>query len=170
VLLLRGLLAKELVDPLRRLVERELQAMEWMDAEGRALVPTPGYDDRAFVALQQRVVGHRCFDRLRRCSALLARIEEVLGCAPEVYRGDLVRFMGAQGKPTPPHQDHHFTKSETAWTVWAPLGPCSPEQGGLALWFGSHGRGPRPHLTERDGDIRVDDQLAVWSVGFIRER
>ena len=167
-LLLRGLVPTDVVHQLAEVVFEQLRSMGWVDSAGAALVPTPAYDDPAFITLQQCAASSPSFDALRRCPEVMSVMATLIGDGVEAMRGDIVRFSAADGPFTPPHQDHNYLpRAGSLWTLWLPLHECPLDRGPLAVWLGSHRRGPLDHVASQGCDMSVVAPDAEWSAAHL---
>jgi ectoine hydroxylase-related dioxygenase (phytanoyl-CoA dioxygenase family) len=171
-LALRGIPGPEAVAPLRALIEDVAESLDLLqptsvdrDAPlvkpGAALTGT-GYDDRRWLALQERVLADPVFAAVGDRIELLAVLEALFDAPVLTRRGDICRIAlpGAPHLTTPPHQDHWYTGGTTnLWTVWIALTDLPLELGPLAVLPGSHVRGLLPHAGQGAGQqgIQVPD-------------
>lgn len=162
--LLRGIPGPEAVAPLRRLVQDVAASLGLLlpQRAGRhaplvrpgAGLSGSGYDDRRWLALQERVLVHPHFAAVGDHARLLNALEGLCGGPVLTRRGDICRIAlpGAHHLTTPPHQDHWYTGGTTnLWTVWIPLTDMPLDLGPLAVLPGSHLRGLLPHHGEGAG-------------------
>jgi ectoine hydroxylase-related dioxygenase (phytanoyl-CoA dioxygenase family) len=170
-LCLRGLVAREAVEALRRRVLAICEAAGWL-AGGDVAAPgarVEAYDDPRMLAFQRDVLGLGEVAALRADPALAAVVAAVCGAPVEPTLGDVPRvaFPGAPDLTTPPHQDANYVRDEPdLWTVWIPLGDCPVERGVLALVPGSHRGGLLPHPpagVATEGAAVPGD--SVWAAG-----
>ena len=171
-LLLRAMPGPEAVTPLRGLVQEVAESLGLLLSNrvsraapvvrpGAALTGT-GYDDRRWLALQERVLADARFAAVGDDPGLLAVLEALFGGPVLTRRGDICRLAlpRALHLTTPPHQDHWYTGGTTnLWTVWIPLTETPLELGPLAVLPGSHLSGLWPHLGQGAGrqGVQVTD-------------
>ncbi len=174
-LFFRGLVPKEPVLDLRRVVLDYANRAGWLDtgAPINEAQATPGkrigyYQDPEWVDLQVHVQNgpemwalgealaiHRVLNTVENRSSYLC-LSTANTCRVFSPHPDMA---------TQPHQDAYYVRTiGDFWTVWIPLGNCPPELGPLALLAGSHHGGLREHSGQGivDGGIKVPDD-AVWS-------
>jgi ectoine hydroxylase-related dioxygenase (phytanoyl-CoA dioxygenase family) len=173
-LALRGIPGPEAVAPLRVLIMDVAESLGLLRARrvgraaplarsGAALTGT-GYDDRRWLALQERVLADSLFTAVGDRAELLTVLEAVFGGPVLTRRGDICRIAlpAASHLTTPPHQDHWYTGGSTnLWTVWISLTETPLELGPLAVLPGSHMSGLLPHSGQgagRQGVGITDDE------------
>ena len=148
--LFRGLIPREEVLQLRRLILRMYQARGWLlpgtDPEEGIVDPSineiesyasNGADQRAY----QDVYRMKQFHQLAHHPAIVGLCEEIFGEPVFVHPRNIARLMAPHREtaPTPPHQDFIYVQGTRAtYTCWIPLGDCPRELGGLSLMRGTH--------------------------------
>jgi ectoine hydroxylase-related dioxygenase (phytanoyl-CoA dioxygenase family) len=171
-LMLRGIPGSEAVAPLRALVQEVAESFGLVRSTrvgraaplvgpGAALTGT-GYDDRRWLALQERVLADPRFGAVGDCAELLTVLEALFGGPALTRLGDICRLAlpRAPHLTTPPHQDHWYTGGTTnLWTVWIPLTDTPLDLGPLAVLPGSHVSGLFPHAGHGAGrqGVRLTD-------------
>jgi len=172
-LFVRGLVPRDCVTHLRRLILEHAQRVSWLDPiapieQGRARcgVRVGDYQAADWMALQ--------------ASAQTSAELWDVGDAPAVHRVLTTTFdrpsflyLGMNTcrvvSPHPelaarPHQDAHYVPTLGDFvTVWVPLGDCPIRLGPLAVWPGSHRSGLRPHhgVGIIHGGVEIDEE-ALW--------
>ena len=136
------------------------------------------WDAPEFAELQVEVQMLPLFAQVRDDPRLLQAAARLLGGPARAQQGDVCRvlFPDAPEFSTPPHQDQYFFKrTDEFWGAWVPLGPCSRQQGSLAVVSGSRRWGVLPHPESicqipsdrprwREFDFRAGDVLFVHSL------
>ncbi len=135
---------------------------------GLAWRPTM-YEDPRWIRLQQTLTLTQEFRALGDAPALLAVLRSLCGGEVTTRVGDICRIAlpHAPEHATRPHQDAWYVPGPpNLWTAWFPLHPCAPDEGGLAVWSGSH-QGPlRPHHETDPGKLGCAvPPDAVWTTG-----
>ena len=136
------------------------QVNDWLDAQGMldaagqarhgARWRGDGFDDPRWIALQQHVFGAAAAATLIADATLGRFLRALLGDDLVSRRGDICRVAWPAGRhhTTRPHQDGAYMPTAAGpkpWTVWIPLRPCRPDDGGLGLWPDSFGGGLLDH-------------------------
>jgi hypothetical protein len=125
--------------------------------------------DPRYYTVYQRVISLELFNRLAHARPLLDTMRTLLGHEDVIPRpARLARLIFPQPGvgATPPHQDFpHEQGTPEAYTAWVPLGAVPRQQGGLAVWPGSHRHGVFDHgFVPGVGGlgIRVEELDASW--------
>ena len=178
-LLLRQLLPKEVVAPIRESVLKAAHAQGLITHHGSVTIdlnvmPTwEGYADPRWIAVQQVVLATEEAQALPAHPALVDLMEALYQGPVMTHRGDICRLgmpdRYAPKHTTPPHQDHYYLGGSTdLWTAWTPLADCPLSLGPLAVWSGSHRGGYKAHAGEGEGQQRVDlDAEVSWTSGAL---
>ena len=148
--LFRGLVPKDEVLELRRLILRMFDARGWLlpgtDPEEGIVSPSidevesyasNGADKRAY----QDVYRMKEFHQLAHHPAIVGLCEKIFGEPAFVHPRNIARLMAPhrEAAPTPPHQDYIYIQgTRTTYTCWLPLGDCPRNLGGLSLMRGTH--------------------------------
>ncbi len=148
--LFRGLVPKDEVLELRRLILRMFDARGWLlpgtDPEEGIVSPSidevesyasNGADKRAY----QDVYRMKEFHQLAHHPAIVGLCEKIFGEPAFVHPRNIARLMAPhrEAAPTPPHQDYIYIQgTRTTYTCWLPLGDCPRDLGGLSLMRGTH--------------------------------
>ncbi len=148
--LFRGLIPRDEVLELRRLILRMFEARGWIlpgtDPEEGIVDPSidevesyasNGADKRAY----QDVYRMKEFHQLAHHPAIVGLCEKIFGESVFVHPRNIARLMAPhrEAAPTPPHQDYIYIQgTRTTYTCWLPLGDCPRELGGLSLMRGTH--------------------------------
>ena len=148
--LFRGLVPKDEVLELRRLILRMFDARGWLlpgtDPEEGIVSPSidevesyasNGADKRAY----QDVYRMKEFHQLAHHPAIVGLCEKIFGEPTFVHPRNIARLMAPhrEAAPTPPHQDYIYIQgTRTTYTCWLPLGDCPRDLGGLSLMRGTH--------------------------------
>ena len=161
--LLRGWLDPSLTADLWAEVRSMAEEFAWIDGRRRALVPSPAYDDPAFIELQRRCFLSSAHAAVRTAPEMLRLARLLIGEDFCTHRGDLVRFAAPGSPPTPPHQDSVYTReSKRLWAVWTPLHPVPLSMGPLAVVPGSHRLGRLPHTGSPLPQVH-DTEAMAWA-------
>jgi ectoine hydroxylase-related dioxygenase (phytanoyl-CoA dioxygenase family) len=177
-LALRGIPGPEAVAPLRRVIHDVAESLGLLQPPGTnggaALVKSgaaltgTGYDDRRWLALQERVLSDPRFAAVGDHDQLLTVLEALFDGPVLTRRGDICRLAmpDALHQTTPPHQDHWYTGGTTnLWTVWIALTEIPLALGPLAVLPGSHVKGLLPHDGQGAGrqgvQVIEDEQFAA---------
>ncbi|MGC5033401.1 phytanoyl-CoA dioxygenase family protein [Micromonospora sp. DT229] len=173
-LFLKGLLPTAEVAAVRADILRLCAEADWL-AEGGAgdgvvdVTASCQPPDPRYYAVYQRVISLESFNRLAHATPLLDMMKTLLGHDDVIPRpARLARLIFPQPDvgATPPHQDYpHEQGTPEAYTAWVPLGKVPRQQGGLAVWPGSHRHGVFDHgFVPGVGGlgIRVDGLGASW--------
>ena len=101
----------------------------------------------------------------------------LLDIARKLLQGEVLAHPRRIGRVTfpnnvvatvPPHQDYYYIRGAVeTYTCWVPLGACSMQLGGLAVWPGSHRRGYLDHNVHSPGavggcGIAIDEPEIEW--------
>ena len=148
--LFRGLIPKDEVLELRRLILRMFEARGWIlpgtDPEEGIVDPSidevesyasNGADKRAY----QDVYRMKEFHKLAHHPGIVGLCEKIFGEPVFVHPRNIARLMAPhrEAPPTPPHQDYIYIQgTRTTYTCWLPLGDCPRDLGGLSLMRGTH--------------------------------
>lgn len=153
-LFFRGLLDAERVDALRRQVLERIAALGWLRDGTDPAEQRPGPTARPEMADDywdgyRAIQGLHAFHALAHEAALVAMTETLVGEEVLVHPRKIARVSYPFGMtPTPPHQDYRYIQGTVdAFTVWAPLGDCPGDLGGLEVLRGSQDRGLLPTIT-----------------------
>ena len=166
--LLRGLLPRERVLAVRRVIIGMMQTEGWLEScdplRARPEMPLqgkPGYMD-----LYRRVLHHPEFAALAHAPELLAAMGEALGGAVQVHKRIIARLAPPHQPPTQPHQDWHYIRgTDATLTAWIPLGDCPRTVGGLAVLPGTQRLGYRAHVRSTGAGgmgVPCDDLDGSW--------
>jgi ectoine hydroxylase-related dioxygenase (phytanoyl-CoA dioxygenase family) len=183
------LLSREMLAPLRALIDAALRARGWIassdvlssdastSAEPLAGVTQPALklgraDDARWFAFLAEVLPSDACRSLAEEPALLEVVRDILGAEIELHVGTVCRIVspGDPALSTPPHQDAAYVKEpEYVWTAWIPLVSCPREMGPLAVWAGSNRGGLRPHGPVEPGGTDLGKAMVpadvVWTTG-----
>jgi Phytanoyl-CoA dioxygenase (PhyH) len=126
--------------------------------------------DPRYYEVFNKIISLESFNRLAHCAQLEAVTSALFNDPGDVIArpGRLLRLIFPQPDigATPPHQDFpHEQGTVDAFTSWIPFGDVPLEQGGLAVWPGSHRLGVLDHgFVPGVGGlgIRTDTMAPAW--------
>ncbi|MEU1762953.1 phytanoyl-CoA dioxygenase family protein [Micromonospora sp. NPDC005652] len=153
-LFLKGLLPAAEVTAARADILRLCAEAGWLDEDGADdgvvdVTASCQPPDPRYYAVYQRVISLESYNRLAHAQPLLDTVTMLLGHDDVIPRpARLARLIFPQPDvgATPPHQDYpHEQGTPEAYTAWIPIGRVSRQQGGLAMWPGSHRHGVFDH-------------------------
>ena len=174
-----GLLPPALLDPVRAEARAWFERQRWVEpdpgnpsrlrAVPGARLSGRGFDDPAWVELQQRLTRSAPFRALVECEPILSVLEAVLGepAAAATANHCWLKLPGSPEHPTRPHQDSFYLPGcPRLWTVWIPLAHTPLDVGPIGVVPGSHLRGDWPHIDAMTGiDVPRDVGWATSEVG-----
>lgn len=163
-LFFRGLLDADRVDDVRRRVLDRIAAHGWLRDDTDPDDQRPGYvarpeTDPTYWDGYRAVQGLQPFHDLAHDAALVDMAATLVDDQVVVHPRKIARISYPFGMvPTAPHQDYRYIQGTVdTFTVWAPLGACPGDLGGLRVLRGSQDDGLRPTFSAGGaGGLGVD--------------